>query len=260
MAETKKFGIVAGLAGAALMVSAAPTWAATINLNAGYITNPSFETGVLSPWVADPTGNGAGVYVPTALDYTAGSDGLASGIVPDGTHVAFTPASGGAGAGIFSQELSTKFVAGNDYTLSVWVAMPNLVQTPNCTGAGGSCANNANNTTFSIDLTYATGTNGVGGGRAGGGLTGTISKDAVAITSLGVWALYTIDVTDNSVNNADIVVNLRSDTGGISQPHQVDFDIAPTATPLPAALPLFAGGLGVIGLFARRRKQKNAAA
>lgn len=30
-------------------------------------------------------------------------------------------------------------------------------------------------------------------------------------------------------------------------------------TPLPAALPLFAGGLGVIGLLARRRKQKAAA-
>jgi hypothetical protein len=34
---------------------------------------------------------------------------------------------------------------------------------------------------------------------------------------------------------------------------------APTATPLPAALPLFAGGLGLIGLLARRRKQKQAA-
>jgi hypothetical protein len=32
-----------------------------------------------------------------------------------------------------------------------------------------------------------------------------------------------------------------------------------SATPLPAALPLFAGGLGVIGLLARRRKRKGAA-
>jgi hypothetical protein len=31
-------------------------------------------------------------------------------------------------------------------------------------------------------------------------------------------------------------------------------------TPLPAALPLFAGGLGVMGLLARRRKRKNTAA
>jgi hypothetical protein len=30
-------------------------------------------------------------------------------------------------------------------------------------------------------------------------------------------------------------------------------------TPLPAALPLFAGGLGAIGLLARRRKQKREA-
>jgi hypothetical protein len=35
---------------------------------------------------------------------------------------------------------------------------------------------------------------------------------------------------------------------------------AATATPLPAALPLFAGGLGVVGFFARRRKRKNATA
>jgi hypothetical protein len=32
------------------------------------------------------------------------------------------------------------------------------------------------------------------------------------------------------------------------------------ATPLPAALPLFAGGLGVMGLLGRRRKRKKAAA
>jgi hypothetical protein len=36
--------------------------------------------------------------------------------------------------------------------------------------------------------------------------------------------------------------------------------LAPVATPLPAALPLFASGLGALGLLARRRKRKNAAA
>jgi len=35
--------------------------------------------------------------------------------------------------------------------------------------------------------------------------------------------------------------------------------LAPAATPLPGALPLFAGGLGVFGVLARRRKRKKTA-
>ena len=35
--------------------------------------------------------------------------------------------------------------------------------------------------------------------------------------------------------------------------------IAADATPLPAALPLFAGGLGALGLLGWRRKRKQAA-
>lgn len=35
--------------------------------------------------------------------------------------------------------------------------------------------------------------------------------------------------------------------------------VSPTATPLPAALPLFAGGLSVLGLFGWRRKRKFSA-
>jgi hypothetical protein len=39
----------------------------------------------------------------------------------------------------------------------------------------------------------------------------------------------------------------------------VSFTGSLTATPLPAAFPLFAGGLGVMGLLGRRKKQKAAA-
>jgi hypothetical protein len=40
-----------------------------------------------------------------------------------------------------------------------------------------------------------------------------------------------------------------------------DFSLnTPSATPLPATLPLFAGGLGFVGYFAKRRKQKALAA
>ena len=36
--------------------------------------------------------------------------------------------------------------------------------------------------------------------------------------------------------------------------------LAPAATPLPAALPLFAGGLGMVGFLARRKKRNALAA
>ena len=35
--------------------------------------------------------------------------------------------------------------------------------------------------------------------------------------------------------------------------------LAPAATPLPAALPMFAGGLGLVGMMSRRKKRKAAA-
>ena len=43
--------------------------------------------------------------------------------------------------------------------------------------------------------------------------------------------------------------------GGPDQSYTLDI-VAPTATPLPAALPLFAGGLGVIGLLGARKRRK----
>jgi hypothetical protein len=53
-----------------------------------------------------------------------------------------------------------------------------------------------------------------------------------------------------------ITLSLFDDAGAplISVDEQIN------ATPIPAALPLFAGGAGVIGFFARRRKNRSKAA
>ncbi len=57
-----------------------------------------------------------------------------------------------------------------------------------------------------------------------------------------------------------ITVNLAGDAPQIGDQLILDLTFPTTATPLPAALPLFATGLGALGLLGWRRKRKNAAA
>jgi hypothetical protein len=63
---------------------------------------------------------------------------------------------------------------------------------------------------------------------------------------------YTFVVTATGAST-DLAFNFRDDPGFLF----LD-EVSVNETPLPAALPLFAGGLGVIGLLARRRKGKAA--
>lgn len=82
----------------------------------------------------------------------------------------------------------------------------------------------------------------------------------------GGWFWYTIQCFDNSGCPFTEVRNGITYFRGNPDPHtgavfeaSVTFDQAAVSeTPLPAALPLFAGGLGVMGLIARRRKQRLA--
>ena len=284
MAQKTKFGMVAGLAGAALMISAAPTSAATVNLNdAGFITNGGFDTGALTPWVAGGA-DSAGVYAPGASQYTAGSDGLAAGVAPSPRYVAYIPATGGAGAGSVQQTLTTTFLAGNTYTLTFYVGMPNQVfgtfsNGPPYTFTGNCSATCANHNTAASAITASANIGYDNGGSLVGGAMFTYNEtfSAVPLLSLGLgtWEKETISVSVANGSEAvgkkiDIAFSAALGSGSIDQPHQVDFDILGTGlpeggggagtTPLPAALPLFAGGLGMIGLLARRRKQKNVAA
>jgi hypothetical protein len=78
----------------------------------------------------------------------------------------------------------------------------------------------------------------------------SISAGFVAPISVlnAVLTIETITAPD-TIHGADISNILLEDQG-----------LQSLATPLPAALPLFAGGLGVLGFLARRRKQKQVTA
>lgn len=84
------------------------------------------------------------------------------------------------------------------------------------------------------------------------------------LSGSNLWTTETLLFTANSSSTVITLtgLNLPLLGGGIPPGHLVYLgldNVDVTATPLPAALPLFAGGLGLMGLFARYRKRKVAA-
>jgi hypothetical protein len=74
------------------------------------------------------------------------------------------------------------------------------------------------------------------------------------------YTLYSFDVFATGAAT-DLVFHFRSDPNFLHfDDVSVDQVTVGAATPLPAALPLFATGLGALGLLGWRRKRKNAAA
>ena len=98
--------------------------------------------------------------------------------------------------------------------------------------------------------------------------TGTISLTVDAVDMNGVaetpftFSPFTIDNSQNffilTVADGEQMTGLQIlDTGGtISdfEHYRIDTLVSLAETPLPAALPMFLGGLGVLGLLSRRRK------
>ena len=66
---------------------------------------------------------------------------------------------------------------------------------------------------------------------------------------------FFIDQITGSFDLYSIFISGSTDGNTFTEAFTATFEVG-TATPLPAALPLFAGGIGLIGLLARRRKQK----
>jgi hypothetical protein len=75
------------------------------------------------------------------------------------------------------------------------------------------------------------------------------------------YAIYTLNDPANGTSDLYADPPISNGSGNFDNPGSWSGPgiAATSATPLPAALPLFAGGLGVLGLLARRRKRKTAA-
>jgi hypothetical protein len=99
-----------------------------------------------------------------------------------------------------------------------------------------------------------------------------IIVDGITITGSTVGTTYAATtepfgtITNSSDDVGVEITNLPTSfttvTFGDSDQSAFEFELgqpSTTATPLPAALPLFAGGLGMIGLLGRRRKRKQVA-
>jgi hypothetical protein len=101
-------------------------------------------------------------------------------------------------------------------------------------------------------------------GTAGPGLTfdGFVLQfsNVPTITSVVTEATSSRVPSDISVSNNAIYINFLGDLRSPGDISIFDVSFAPAATPLPAALPLFATGLGAMGLLGWRRKRKNTAA
>lgn len=247
-------------AGAAFLSAASPTLATTIEIDT-LLNNASFEGSGGWTYNGSPSPGGA-VYAPTSNQYTAGADGLASGIVPNGSNVAYIPTSV-SGSGEIIQITSATYSANTDYTFSFWVGTPKTLAN---TSTSISTTPINPSVLYGYWLRDGVANSNLGSGTNSNAWTGTFTITAPAV---GQWQLETVTLSQQSIAAAVAVghtIGIEFYDGGSQNDQEVNFDIGPAtsggnggaATPLPAALPLFATGLGAMGLLGWRRKRKAA--
>jgi hypothetical protein len=223
--------IYAALMCCAASVGASPAGAVTVTINGVYTytgaapsptANFSFSFNVdRTPGVCGGTTGGSLLCNVSTGHYVDGSVSTTLGVSAPPSALVFDAAHGG-GVQYFESDLPLNrlsFVIGSGQLFSGPLSNPTLVNGVYPISANPPCDQDGCHY-----VSYA------GQGFASGDPINNPFQDPISLQSYDPLVSGTITITD-----------------------------ALTATPLPAAFPLFAGGLGVIGLLARRRKRKNAA-
>ena len=188
------------------------------------VVNSSFE---------NPSMSGSYQYRPSGAGWAFSGDSVIAdyrsafsfSTPPDGTQVGVLQSTGSNGSSI--DQLLSGLASGDSYTVSFYLADrvgSNYVANPVTVSFGGTNIGTYTPTSTSFQLFTATFT------------AASASGDLMFLAA---------------ANGGDLDTGLDLVTVSAA---------APSATPLPAALPLFASGLGVMGWLARRRKRKAQAA
>jgi hypothetical protein len=224
---------IAALAGILLLSAAA-------NANANLVTNGGFETGDLTGWTvsnANSATSPTDIAIYPWFTWQPSFDPL---YIHSGNHaVGLGSAYPGNGSdATISQNIST--VSGQNYNVSFW-----FNATYGTTCYSGYC----NYTDFNVSF----------GGQSLLSLTNLPPSPNHTQTPYG-WQYYSFDVAATGPSS----LLLFGDQFNLGHFALDDISVtglaSPPAVPLPAALPLFATGLGALGLLGWRRKRKKDAA
>jgi PEP-CTERM motif len=222
---------------------------ATIDLGSS-ILNPSFSSA--NTTVCPTSWTCSGSPLPGFTGYTVTSAQYAGAFTPTGAPTAGSSPTSVEGSGMAFQGALGTYIAGNIYTLSLWVGTPNTI--PFCNnGSSGCTANvtpNAPLTPLGSIIAYFF----AGAGQA----TSTGSSVGISAPTAGNWTKYSLSFTPTGSDIGKTIgfeIFDSTGTGGNNEiaNYQIAGGTAPPSVPEPTSLILLGTGLLVIGS-ARFRK------
>ena len=239
-----------------VLLTASPSLANTVDINS-LLTNASFENG-LTGWIVNPSGNPATAtsYTPLSTQYPA-PNGLASGFIPDGTHVASTPTDLlNNGSSVALQQILTgntwQSSVTTTYTLNLYVGLPATCPT------GSSTACSAPDL-VQVQLGVAPGGNLVGANLH---IHGTYTVDGGASTAFstitvnlpkpiaGDWEYIQMSFVVDEVAAGPMAVGFNGTAGQSANNKEINWDIVSAPSGNTRSVPGPVVGAGLPGLLA----------